>query len=116
MKETIAGVLDVEEVSVEDLLITQNKRFLLSGESVTYTVRFLVGTILEHLAALLESPILQGTSLASLDTNRGLLVESVEPTSMHDNTFSAEGSPSGFSQEKSSAKKGQSFTLMHEIQ
>ena len=101
---------------MEDLLIIQNKRFLLSGESVTYTVRFLVGTVLEHLAALLESSILQVIFLASLNTNSGLLVESVELTSVHDNTTSAEGSSSGFSQEKSSAKKGQSFTLMHEIQ
>ena len=116
MKETIAQVLEVEEVSVEDLLIAQNRRFLLSAESVTYAVRFLVGTILEHLAALLESPILQRTSLAFVNAYSGSLVESVELTSVHDNTSSAEGSPSGFSQEKSSSKKGKSFTLMHENQ
>ena len=101
---------------MEDLLITQNRRLLLSGVSVTYAVRVFDGTTSEHLMALLESSILQGTFLASLNTNSGLLVESVELTSVHDNTSSAEGSPSGFPQEKSSAKKGQSFTLMHEIQ
>ena len=66
--------------------------------------------------ALLEASILQRSFLASLNTNSGLLVESVELTSVHDNTTSAEGSTSGFSQEKSSAKKGQSFILMHDNQ
>ena len=116
MKKTIAQVLEVEEVSVEDLLITQNRRLLLSGVSVTYSVRVFDGTTSEHLMALLESSILHGTFLASLNTNSGLLVESVELTSVHDNTTSAEGSTSGFSQEKSSAKKGQSFILMHDNQ
>ena len=115
MKKTIAQVLEVEEVSVEDLLITQYRRLLLSGVSVTYAVRVFDGTTSERLMALLESSILQGIFLASLNTNSGLLVESVELTSVHDNT-SAEGIPSGFSQEKSSAKKGQSFILMHQNQ
>ena len=116
MKKTIAQVLEVEEVSVEDLLITQNRRLLLSGVSVTYSVRVFDGTTSEHLMALLESSILQGSFLASLSTNSELLVESVELTSVHDNTISPEGSTSGFSQEKSSAKKGQSFILMHDNQ
>ena len=44
MKKTIAQVLEVDEVSVEDLLITQNRRLLLSGVSVTYSVRVFDGT------------------------------------------------------------------------
>ena len=114
MKKTIAQVLEVDEVSVEDLLITQNRRFLLSGVSVTYAVRVFDGTTSERLMALLESSILRGTFLASLSNNSGLLVESVELTSVHDDTPSTQGNPSGYSQEISSAKKGQSFTLMHE--
>ena len=87
-------------------MITQNRRFLLSGVSVTYTVRVTDGTTSEHLMALLESSISQGTFLASLDTNSGLLVESVELTSVHDNTSLTEGNPSGYSREKSSTEKG----------
>ena len=87
-------------------MITQNRRFLLSGVSVTYTVRVFDGTTSEHLMALLESSILQGTFLASLDTNSGLLVESVGLTSVHDNTSTAEGNPQGYSQVKPSTQKG----------
>ena len=116
LKKVIAQVLEVQEVSVEELLITQNRRLLLSGVSVTYTVRVTDGTTSEHLMALLESSISQGTFLASLGTNSGLLVESVELTSVHDDTFSAEGNPSGYSQDKSSTQKGQSFNFMHENQ
>ena len=94
---------------MEALLITQFRRFLLSGVSVTYSVRVFDGTTSEHLMALLESSILHGTFLASLDTNSGLLVESVELTSVHDDTSSAGGNPTRFSQEKSSTHKGQSF-------
>ena len=90
LTKTIAQVLEVEEVSVEELSITQNRRILLSGASVTYAVRVFDGTTSEHLMALLESSILHGTFLASLDTNSGLLVESVELTSVHDDTSSAE--------------------------
>ena len=116
MKKTIAQVLEVEEVSVEDLLITQNRRLLLSGVSVTYSVRVFDGTTSEHLMALLESSILQGSFLASLSTNSALLVESVELTSVHEDTSSTEGSPTGYTQEKSSIPTGQSFILMHENQ
>ena len=35
LKKVIAQVLEVQEVSVEELLITQNRRLLLSGVSVT---------------------------------------------------------------------------------
>ena len=113
---TIAQVLEVQESSVEELLITQNRRLLLSGVSVTYTVRVTDGTTSEHLMALLESSISQGTFLASLGTNSGLLVESVELTSVHDNTSLIEENPSGYSQDKSSTQKGQSFNFMHENQ
>ena len=78
---------------MEALLITQYRRFLLSGVSVTYTVRVYDGTTSEHLMALLESSILHGTFLASLDTNSGLLVESVELTSVHDDTYAAPAYP-----------------------
>ena len=107
MKKTIAQVLEVDEVSVEDLLITQNRRFLLSGVSVTYSVRVFDGTTSEHLMGLLESSILEGTFLASLNANSGLLVESVELTSVHEDTSSTEGNPSGYTQEKSSMQTGQ---------
>ena len=107
MKKTIAKVLEVDEVSVEDLLITQNRRLLLSGVSVTYSVRVFDGTTSEHLMALLESSILHGTFLASLSTNSGLSLESVELTSVHEDTSSAEGNPSGYTQEKSSIQTGQ---------
>ena len=114
MKKSIAQVLEVDEVSVEDLLITQNRRFLLSGVSVTYAVRVFDGTTSEHLMALLESSILRGTFLASLSNNSGLLVESVELTSVHEDSPSTEVNPSGYSQEKSSTQKGQLFIFMHE--
>ena len=94
---------------MEALLITQYRRFLLSGVSVTYAVRVYDGTTSEHLMALLESSILHGTFLASLDTNSGLLVESVKLTSVHDDTSSAGGNPTRFSQGKSSPQKGKSF-------
>ena len=116
MTKTIAQVLEVDEVSVEELSITQNRRILLSGVSVTYTVRVFDGTTSEHLMALLESSILQGTFLASLNTNSGLLVESVELTSVHDDTSSAAENPSGLPQDKSSSQKGQSFIFMDENQ
>ena len=116
LKKVIAQVLEVQEVSAEELLIAQNRRLFLSGVSVTYTVRVTDGTTSEHLMALLESSISQGTFLASLGANSGLLVESVELTSVHDDTFSAEGNPSGYSQNKSSTQKGQSFNFMHENQ
>ena len=116
LKKVIAQVLEVQEVSVEELLITQNRRLLLSGVSVTYTVRVTDGTTSEHLMALLESSISQGTFLASLGTNSGLLVESVGLTSVHDNTSTAEGNPSGYSQGKSSTQKGSLFVCMHENQ
>ena len=106
LKKTIAQVLEVQEASVEELLITQNRRLLLSGVSVTYTVRVTDGTTSERLITLLESSISQGTFLASLDTNSGLLVESVGLTSVHDNTSTAVGNPSGYSREKSSTEKG----------
>ena len=98
---------------MEDLLISQNRRFLLSGASVTYAVRVFDGTTSEHLMALLESSILQGTFLAALNTNSGLLVEGVELMSVHDDTASAEINPTGYSQEKSSTQQGQSFIFMH---
>ena len=101
---------------MEELLITQNRRLLLSGVSVTYTVRVTDGTTSEHLMALLESSISQGTFLASLGTNSGLLVESVELMSVHDDTSTAEGNPSGYSQDKSSKQKGEFLMFMHELQ
>ena len=116
MTKTIAAILEVQEVSVEELLISQKRRSLLSGVSVTYTVRVFDGTTSEHLMGLLESSVLQGTFLASLNTNSGLLVESVELTSVHDNTTSGEGNPSEISGGKSSTHKGQSLILMYKYQ
>ena len=101
---------------MEELLITQNRRLLLSGVSVIYTVRVTDGTTSEHLIALLESSISQGTFLASLGTNSGLLVESVGLMSVHDDTSTAEGNPSGYSQDKFSKQKGEFLMFMHEIQ
>ena len=99
---------------MEELLITQNRRLLLSGVSVTYTVRVFDGTTSEHLMALLESSISQGAFLASLDINSGLLVESLDLMSVHDNNSSAEGNPSGYSRGNPSTLKGQLLILIHE--